>query len=211
MKENSNRLPVTILPKAIGVAVIGLVIAGFVALMAVGLLAREPVTGRSGITRVQKPALDFTMPLLDGGELTLSQHRGRPVVINFWASWCPPCWEEAPLLERAWRSYKDDGVLFVGVQIQDTEKDGRAYLEALGITYPNGVDVDGKITVDYGVIGLPVTFFVNRDGIVERRWVGAINESQLVTWLDELVAAVASLDETEGENLDSFFRFDQSP
>lgn len=198
----------SLLPKLVGLSVIGLVIVGLLGLMVVGLLNRAPVTGKSGFTRVQKPAPEFTIPRLGGGELDLSEHRGKPLVINFWASWCPPCREEAPVLERTWRAYKDQGALFVGVNIQDTEEDGRFYLRAFDITYPNGLDRNGKVTVDYGVIGLPVTFFVNRDGIVERRWVGAINESQLLTWVDELVAAVAPSGEADGENLEGFWELE---
>ena len=197
-------------PRRVGITVIGLMILGLLGLMALGQLVRTPVTGKSGFTRVQKPAPEFTIPLLDGGELNLSQHRGQPIVINFWASWCPPCREEAPLLERTWRSYKYQDVLFVGVNIQDTEEDARVYLKAFDITYPNGVDRYGKVTVDYGVIGLPVTFFVDRDGIVERRWVGAVKESQMVTWVEELVAGVAPSGEAEGENLGSFFDFENT-
>ena len=194
-----------------GTAIIAIVLvgAGLVSLLALGLLNKTSVTERSGITRVQKPAPEFTLPLLNGGRLEMARLRGQPVVINFWASWCPPCRLEAGLLERAWRSYKDQGVMFVGVDIQDTEAEGVAYVEEFDITYPNGLDAEGTITVDYGVIGLPVTFFVNRDGTVERRWVGAIDEARLVTWLDELVAGVALSGQEEGENLEGFFKLDQ--
>ena len=194
-----------------GTAIIAIVLvgAGLVSLLALGLLNKASVTERSGITRVQKPAPEFTLPLLNGGRLEMARLRGQPVVINFWASWCPPCRLEAGLLERAWRSYKDQGVMFVGVDIQDTEAEGVAYVEEFDITYPNGLDAEGTITVDYGVIGLPVTFFVNRDGTVERRWVGAIYEARLVTWLDELVAGVALSGQEEGENLEGFFKLDQ--
>ena len=82
-------------------------------------------------------------------------------------------------------------------------------MEEFDITYPNGLDAEGTITVDYGVIGLPATFFVNRDGTVERRWVGAIDEARLVTWLDELVAGVALSGHEEGKNLEGFFKLDQ--
>ena len=188
---------------------VGLVVAGLMALLALGLLNQAPVTGMSGFTRVQKPAPDFTMPLVEGGgDVSLSEYQGQPVVINFWSSWCPPCRQEAPILEGAWRSYRDQGVVFVGVDIQDSDDDAKAYLQAFGITYPNGADRDGRVTVDYGVIGLPVTFFVNRDGIVERRWVGAIGEARLVAWVGDLVAAVAPTGETEGENRESFFEFE---
>ena len=195
--------------RAVGVAVIGLAIAGLFGLMAWGLLNRE---ARNWNERVHPESAslrpEFTLPLLGGGELVLSQHIGQPVVINFWASWCPPCRREAPALERAWRSYGDRGVLFVGVEIQDTEQDGKTYLEEFDITYPNGLDRDGKITVEYGVIGLPVTFFVNRDGVVERRWVGSIGESRLIAWIDGLVAGVGPSGAAEGENLESFFEFE---
>ena len=95
-------------------------------------------------------------------------------------------------------------MVFVGVDIQDGERDSLAYLEEFGVTYPNGLDADGRITVDYGVIGIPVTFFINREGMVERRWVGAVRESQLVTWIEELEAGVAPTGDAEAENLEDF-------
>ncbi|MCH8205726.1 MAG: TlpA family protein disulfide reductase [Chloroflexi bacterium] len=194
--------------RVIVVSSVGVAIAAVLALLAVGLLNKEPVTGRSGITRVGRPAEEFTLPLFGGGELVLSQHLGRPIVINFWASWCLPCRVEAQLLEGAWRLYQDADVLFVGVNIQDSEEDGIAYLAEFGITYPNGRDADGRITVDYGVIGLPVTFFVARDGTVQRRWVGAIHEGDLLARVDELVAGVAPTGELDDENPEEFFKLE---
>ena len=191
-------------PRAIGGAFIILAITGFVGLMAIGLMNQSPVTEMSGSTRAQKPAPDFTLTLFDGGELTLSRYRGQPVVINFWASWCPPCREEAPLLERKWKEYKDQGVLFVGIDLQETHADGAAYVSEFGITYPNGLDTAGRITVDYGVIGLPVTFFITRQGVVERLWVGAIKENQLVAWIDELMIGVATSDPLEGTDSEDY-------
>ena len=195
--------------RAGGAGVAALLVAGFVALMAWGLLNKAPVTGLSGVTRVQKPAPEFTLPLLGDGELSLSELRGRPLVINFWASWCPPCREEALVLERTWRAYRDRDAVFIGVAIQDSEVAARAHLREFDVTYPNGLDRDGTITVDYGVIGLPVTFFVNREGTVERRWVGAIDEARLLLWLDGLVSGSAPLGETEGANPDEFFKLRQ--
>lgn len=193
--------------KKFGLGVVGgIAIAGFITLMAIGLLNSEPVTGRSGVTRVGKPAPEFTLPLFDGGEIEFSQSFGKPTVINFWASWCPPCREETPLLERTWRIFQDSGVQFIGVDIQDAEKDAKAYISEFDMTFPNGLDVGGRITVDYGVIGIPVTFFISSDGIIQRRWVGAIRENRLVPWIEELVANQPPSGETEGQNLDSFFQ-----
>jgi len=179
------------------IVIIGLMLAGFIGLMAVGLMNSTSVTGKSGVTRVSKPAPDFTLELFDGGEVVLSQYLGNPVVINFWASWCPPCHEEAILIENMWQSYRDQGILFVGVDIQDTEQDAMTFLENFNITYPNGMDLDGHITIDYGVIGLPVTFFINNDGIVEGRWVGAIDHDRLHQWVKYLLAG-QGLSSTDG-------------
>ena len=185
------------LQRAVSIGTVSVAMVGFLGLMGIGLLNIAPVTGLSGFTRVQKPAPEIRLSLFEGGELVLSQYREQPTVINFWASWCPPCREEALVLERTWRAYKDNGVMFLGVDIQDTEESARAYLREYDITYPNGLDVDGKITVDYGVIGLPITFFVNTEGIVERRWVGAISDRQLVAWVDELVAGLVPTGDPE--------------
>ncbi|MBI4317429.1 MAG: TlpA family protein disulfide reductase [Chloroflexi bacterium] len=132
-------------------------------------------------------APDFTLALFDRGKLTLSDVRGKPVVLNFWASWCAPCREEMPGLERVWRSYGDKEVLFLGVDIQDDEYDARAFLKEMGITYPVGRDPSDRIPISYGVTGIPSTFFISREGKVARRWVGSIAEEQLVAFIEELL------------------------
>ncbi len=174
------------------------------AVLAYGLANRSSATGRSGMTRIGKPAPQFAMQLLDGGEFRLSDHEGRPLIINFWASWCPPCRQESPAFERQWRRYRDTGIQFVGVDIQDDVSDAEAYVREFGLTFPNGLDPDGKITIDYGVIGLPVTFFVGSSGIVEGRWVGAIPEEKLEEWVKTLVAASAPSGEAEGRTEGAF-------
>jgi cytochrome c biogenesis protein CcmG/thiol:disulfide interchange protein DsbE len=136
--------------------------------------------------------------------LDLAEQLGGPIVINFWASWCAPCREEAAGLERTWRAYQQAGVLLVGVDIQDADRDARAFIADFDASYPNGPDPDGKITVDYGVVGLPVTFFVGADGTVEGRWVGAIPEARLVAWVQALIARETPSGETEGANPEGF-------
>ena len=210
------------MPKPLAIAAFTLLALAFFAILAYGLANRSPATGRSGETRVGKPAPDFTLPLLtaaepagqgaaspfvinpppgsiarlsdttDAGELRLSDHAGTPIVINFWASWCPPCRQESPHFQRLWQRYRDRGILFVGVDIQDTEEDAQAYIQEFGLTFPNVRDADGAVSIDYGVIGLPVTFFINGDGIVEGRWVGAIPEPDLEEWILTLLDEIPS-------------------
>lgn len=191
--------------KLISAVTLAVVVVAFFALLAFGLANKSPATGRSGVTRIGKPAPQFSMTLLDGGEFRLEEHAGRPVVINFWASWCPPCRDESPGFERVWRKYRDTGVLFVGVDIQDTQEEAARYVEEFGLTFPNGRDPDGKITVDYGVIGLPVTFFIGANGVVEGRWVGAVPEDKLEDWTRSLIGQSVPSDKSDGETPGEFF------
>ncbi len=184
------------IPKLLSIVLVAILVLVLFAALAYGLANKTPATGRSGETRIGKLAPDFSMPLLtlddsaasDGGEFHLRDAIGSPLVINFWASWCPPCREESPGFERMWRMYADRGVQIIGVDIQDTESAARSYIEEFGLTFPNGRDIDGRITIDYGVIGLPVTFFVNSAGIIEGRWVGAVSEDKLQEWIEALIA-----------------------
>ena len=142
--------------------------------------AAEPTAVRSG-----RYATDFAINLFTGGNFRLSEQRGKVVVVNFWASWCPPCKEEAPVLERAWQSYKDKGVVFIGVDVWDTEADAKAFMTKYGITYANGPDPAGEVAIEYGVTGLPETWVLDRDGRLARRWVGALNDRQLFSFIEE--------------------------
>ena len=168
-------------------AIAALVIVGFLGLLVWGMLNKQPITGLSGITMVNRPAPDFILMTFKGTTISLADLRGKPVVINFWASWCPPCRVEASLIERTWRAYKNRGLIFLGVNIQDRKEDALNYIRQFAITYPNGPDPTGEISIDYGVSGLPVTFFVSRDGEIVRRWVGAIERSVLISSIEEIM------------------------
>ena len=106
----------------------------------------------------------FELPLLEGkGTLSSDDLRGKPAVLNFFASWCLPCREEAPLFERTYKEYKQEGVQFVGVATTDTEERARAFVEEFGITYPVVADLDHTLFDDLDLIGLPQTIFVSPD------------------------------------------------
>ena len=190
-------------------AVVALLILALVGLLAWGLSNRTSPTGLSGFTRVGRPAPDFLLQSFDDGEILLSRQRGKVVVINFWSSTCPPCRAEASELESAWRAYQDRGVLFIGANIEDSPEPAQRFLREFGITYPNGPDEDGRITIDYGVVGIPVTFLVDEDGVVARRWVGAIDRGQLAAWIDELLQGAPPSGETEGIDEDTYYRLDE--
>jgi cytochrome c biogenesis protein CcmG/thiol:disulfide interchange protein DsbE len=170
-----------------GLTIAALVVVGFLGLLVWGMLNKQPITGLSGVTMVNRAAPDFTLTTFNGATISLQELRGKPVVINFWASWCPPCRIEAALLERIWRAYKDRGLIFIGVNIQDRKVDALSYLREFDITYPNGPDPTGEISIDYGVSGLPVTFFISGQGEVVRRWVGAIEKSVLISSIEEIM------------------------
>ncbi len=177
----------TLFTRKSAIAITVLVTAGFLGLLLWGMLNQEPITGLSGVTMVNQPAPDFSLTTFDGGTISLANLRGKPVVINFWASWCPPCRIEAPLIERTWRVYRDRGLIFLGINIQDRKEDALDYMREFDITYPNGPDPTGEIAIDYGVSGLPVTFFIDRKGEVVRRWVGAIETSVLNSSIEEIM------------------------
>ena len=197
--------------KTITAIILALSIGAFIALMGLGLSGKLPVTEFSGLTRIGKQAPDIKLRLFDGEYLTLSEHTdiGKPIVINFWASWCPPCLEEAAIIESSWQNYKKTDILFLGINIQDTDENAIKFLEKLNITYSNGSDRDGQITIDYGVTGLPVTFFVNKSGVVERRWVGAISQYTLTKWIDEIIMGVVQAEDSQSKNQNSYIKFDR--
>ncbi len=133
--------------------------------------AGRPLPGQS--------APDLRLTLLDGTTLQLSDLRGEAVVINFWASWCPPCEDEMPDLQAVWQEYEGRGATFVGIAFQDEEVSVRNMLERYGVTYPVGLDADSHIADAYGVTGPPETFVVDPEGRVARVFIGPVTATSL--------------------------------
>ncbi len=139
---------------------------------------------------VGRPASAFSLTTFAGGPLSLEAERGKVVVVNFWASWCrPACYEEAPVLERGWRAYRERGVTVVGIDVQDTVKAARKFVADFDLTFPNGQDPGGKVSVDYGVYGVPETFFIDRRGRIRAKHVGAVTDAVFREHVERLLAA----------------------
>jgi cytochrome c biogenesis protein CcmG, thiol:disulfide interchange protein DsbE len=123
---------------------------------------------------IGKPAHNFTLAALNANGapakmISLADFKGRPVLLNVWNSSCGPCELEAPLLQSAWQEAKDKGVVFLGIDLQDTQSDGLSFLHKYGITYPNAFDANGTVAIDYGTTGIPESIFINRQGVVVSR------------------------------------------
>ncbi len=137
-------------------------------------------------------AWEFSLSLLDGGTLALADLRGKVVMVDFWASWCPPCRIEAPVLAKVYREYAGQPVEFVGVDIWDARQDARQFISKYGVSYPSGVDAEGTIAINYGVRGIPEKFFIDREGILVKKIIGPVDEATLRETLDELLGADAT-------------------
>lgn len=203
--EPGDRSRVTVALRAAGFALAAL----FVALLAYGLTAKAPdSTIDDALARGDSPAAPgFALGSLTDGEpgalgevwrraaadgrVELAELRGTPVVLNYWASWCVPCREEAPLLERGWRGARDRGVLFVGLNMQDVTEDARDFLDRFGLTFPNVRDPSNATARRWGVTGIPETFFVSRRGDVVGHVIGVVREQQLQAGIEAALAGRA--------------------
>jgi len=146
---------------------------GLLALL--GILAVSLLRAQQGTIQVGQVVDDFTLSLFEGytynerDEVTLSELRGKVVVVNFWASWCKPCEQEAAELEEAWRYYESSGeVVFLGVDYVDTEPEARSYLAKFDITFPSGPDRGTRISQQFRIEGVPETYFIDRDGVLRQ-------------------------------------------
>ena len=132
-------------------------------------------------------AREFELNLIGGGTLKLSDLRGKVVMVDFWASWCPPCRVESPALAKVYREFEGQPVEFVGVDIWDNIGDAEVYLKQQGLTYPNGFDADGTIAINYGVRGIPEKYFIAPDGSLVKKLSGPLTETTLRDAINEIL------------------------
>ncbi|MEX2107796.1 MAG: TlpA disulfide reductase family protein [Solirubrobacterales bacterium] len=152
-----------------------LVVLALVGLLIFGLLSK----GDSRVA-VGDPVPDKRLPVLDGeGQGAIADYRGRWVLVNLWASWCGPCREEAPVLERFARRYRDEGVTVLGINVQDNSDDALAFLESYPTTYPQLRSIGDERSSAFGTTGVPESFLVDPRGIVALVWLGPIDEQGL--------------------------------
>ena len=138
------------------------------------------------VSRERAP--DFELDLLNGGDLRLSDWNGKIVLVDFWASWCQPCRQEAQNLAQVYSEYLEKPVEFIGVDIWDDPVSAQQYLEQFQVPYPNGIDSAGSIAIAYGVRGIPEKYFIAPDGTIAKKFVGPIKSADLREVLNDLLA-----------------------
>ena len=163
-------------------ALVGLLVYG---VLAVG----ESVTLDDAVRRGERPvAPSRTLPSLDGGEGSIAALKGKPLVVNFWASWCKPCEAEAPALKRAHARLAKAGGTVLGVTVDDSTSDSRAFMKKHGLRFPSLRDVEGDLGEDFGRTGVPETFVIDRDGRIAAISRGQVDDE----FLEQAIARVTA-------------------
>lgn len=159
-----------------------LILLGFI-----GLLAARLIQTNQSEHRASGAAPPFTFTTFEGETITSADLLGKGVVLNFWASWCDPCRDEAELLEATWRREAGNGIVFIGLDYLDQEPAALAYLEEFDITYPNGPDLQSAAARSYGIKGVPETFFIDPQGNIADIVIGPIaSQAQMDTYLNKI-------------------------
>jgi cytochrome c biogenesis protein CcmG/thiol:disulfide interchange protein DsbE len=182
---------VSIAPVDRRIVMLGAVIAVLGVLAFASSRSNRPATLTVALAQGQTPAAPaFSLPRLGReGALDLADLRGNVVVVNFWASWCVPCRDEAPAIEAAWQRYRDRGVVVVGLNVQDLVPQAMRFIAAVGATYPMVRDRDNRVYRAYGLTGIPETFFIDRHGRVVRKFGGVVTDR--AAWFSVIEEALA--------------------
>ena len=176
-----------------------IVIVGLLSLLAYALFYNPHKSAVEGPGRINtngtlvvlgnSPAPDFALTSFSGKPISLDQFRGKTILVNFWASWCPPCQDEAPILAELERAQDPSQFVVLGIDVWDQDADANAFLQQHGLTYLNGADKNGTIAIDYGVSGVPETFFISPDGKLLGKFPGPLQSVQQVNRLLQQLSA----------------------
>jgi cytochrome c biogenesis protein CcmG, thiol:disulfide interchange protein DsbE len=159
------------------------IILAFIALLAFLALIYGALTrSLQGPLNIGDSLRQFSVTSFNGQVVNTADYNGKVIVINFWASWCIPCENEAAFLEKAWEKYQDDGqVLFLGLDYADTEPEAKAYLQKYNITYLNGPDLGTRISHSFRMTGVPETYFFDRNGKLAYKQFGEFTSANEIT------------------------------
>jgi cytochrome c biogenesis protein CcmG/thiol:disulfide interchange protein DsbE len=183
--EEVTRSPNPFARRAVALAIVLVPVLAFLLLLASGL-GRD--SGEPPGRPLEEAAPDFSLPRLGGGDrIELATMRGQVVVVNFWASWCVPCREEHPALLRAWERYRERGVVFVGVNFEDSEEAALDYAAEQGGDWPLVSDPGSRTAIAFGVFGVPETFVIAADGTIVAKEIGAVSYEWLTEEIDAAV------------------------
>jgi peroxiredoxin len=140
----------------------------------------------SGITEGSR-ARDFTLESLAGGKASLRDYQGSVVLLNFWATWCPPCQDEIPDFEAAYQAHKDEGFVILGVNVEESRTAVEPFVQGLQMSYPILLDESGKVMQEYRARGLPMSLLIDRDGVIRVRHVGYLPAYKLDEYLEDIL------------------------
>ena len=179
---------------------VGVPILLVLALFTWGVIQNDGEAGRPGINDnfgvvdlSVEPFADFELTTLDGSVITIADFRGKVVVVDFWSSWCAPCKAEGPVLAETYDKWRDRNVEFIGIAIWDSEGPVQEFIDRYGINYVNGIDPDGRISIDFGVSGIPEKFFINPEGEIVRKVVGPNTSKTLDNILTDMTDAALGI------------------
>jgi len=163
-----------------------LAILGLVVVLTAGACTNGSLDASTG-PGVGRQAPGLRLESLDGRQVSLADYAGQVILLNFWATWCPPCKEEIPTIEKAYQAHRDEGLVVLGINDGEAAEVVRAFAGELGITYPVLIDKHGDVAARYRRRGLPLTVIVDRDGVIRIRHEGYLTAGQLDSYLSRLL------------------------